>query len=335
MVEILSGGTKSAPPALSVRRLAVTFPGPVIAVDGVDLEVAAGRMTCLVGESGSGKTVTAQAIMRLLRTPPAAITAEHLNLDGVDLLSLSPTAMESVRGNRIAMIFQEPMTSLNPVLTIGRQIAEVYVRHRAMSWSDAEQAAVRMMTRVAVPNAAERAQSFPHQMSGGMRQRAMIAMALACDPRLLIADEPTTALDVTIQAEILGLLARLQRDFGTSILFITHNLAVVAEIADWVYVMYAGRIVESGSREAIFSGPQHPYTIGLLAAMPRDDGKAGRLAAIPGNVPSPASRPSGCAFHARCPFADRRCRSEAPALRDMGDRHVVACWRAPIEDLAS
>ena len=255
--------------------------------------------------------------------------------DGVDLLQLSPSAMRELRGDRISMIFQEPMTSLNPAFTIGDQIVEGIVRHRPASSRSAKALALEMLRRVHIPSPEQRFDDYPHRLSGGMRQRVMIAMALACKPALLIADEPTTALDVTIQAQILDLMRQLRHETGTAIILITHDLGVVAELADDVVVMYAGRIVESASVAALFAEPQHPYTVGLLGSIPRLDLEQTRLAAIEGQVPNPMAPVDGCRFHPRCPFAIERCRREDPPLLDMGDGHRSACWRAPLDPDAS
>ena len=323
-------------PALEIRDLRVGFgDGPDI-VDGVDLALRPGRMTCLVGESGSGKSLTALSLMKLL-PPSARIVSSLHRLEADDLAGASETDMERIRGKRVAMIFQEPMTALNPVMTVGDQIAEALVRHEGMSRAKALDAALAILRRVQIPAAETRLSAYPHQLSGGMRQRVMIAMALVCRPAVLIADEPTTALDVTIQSQILRLIDDLRTELGTAVLFITHNLAVVAEIADEIVVMYAGRVVERGPRDAIFGNPMHPYTLALFAAMPREEDRGRRLAAIDGQVPQPGRMPKGCRFAPRCPFAVARCREESPPLRRMDPTsgafpHEVACWRAPLED---
>jgi peptide/nickel transport system ATP-binding protein len=322
--------------ALEIRDLRVGFgDGPDI-VDGVDLALRPGRMTCLVGESGSGKSLTALSLMKLL-PPSARIVSSLHRLEGDDLAGASETEMERIRGKRVAMIFQEPMTALNPVMTVGDQIAEALVRHEGVTRKQALDAALAILRRVQIPAAETRLSAYPHQLSGGMRQRVMIAMALVCRPAVLIADEPTTALDVTIQSQILRLIDDLRTELGTAVLFITHNLAVVAEIADEIVVMYAGRVVERGPRDAIFGDPMHPYTLALFAAMPREEDRGRRLAAIDGQVPQPGRMPKGCRFAPRCPFAVERCREESPPLRRMDPAsgalpHEVACWRAPLED---
>jgi peptide/nickel transport system ATP-binding protein len=262
--------------------------------------------------------------------PPGRIAGGEILFEGTDLLRLSPAALRNLRGDRIAMIFQEPMTSLNPAFTVGAQIVEGIQRHRAMSRENAKALAVEMLARVHIPAPEERFDDYPHKLSGGMRQRVMIAMALACKPQLLIADEPTTALDVTIQAQILDLMRMLREETGTAIILITHDLGVVAELADDVAVMYAGRVVERASVAALFAQPQHPYTIGLLGSIPRLDIEQDRLAAIEGQVPNPLAPVSGCRFHPRCPFAIDRCRHEDPPIVNVGNGHEAACWRVPL-----
>ncbi len=317
-------------PVLEVRGLRVGFAKSVDIVDGLDLTIAAGELLCIVGESGSGKSLTALSVMGLMPSN-GRVRADVLNLEGVDLLGLSEPGLAGLRGNRMAMVFQEPMTSLNPVMTVGEQIIEALLRHRAVSRAEARDIGMAMLRRVHIPAADTRFDMYPHQLSGGMRQRMMIAMALVCRPQLLIADEPTTALDVTIQNQILRLIDELRAELGTAVLFITHNLAVVAEIADRIAVMYAGRIVEQGSRTDIFDDPQHPYTLALFAAMPRASDLGQRLAAIDGQVPQPGSMPPGCRFAPRCPFVIDRCRTETPPLVELSPGHKAACWRAPLE----
>ena len=325
-------------PLLSVRDLRVSFPTTdrrvITAVDGVSFDVAAGRTLCIVGESGCGKSVTSLAIMGLLPKGAADVTGA-VRFDGADLLALPDRALRDLRGDRLAMIFQEPMTSLNPSHRIGDQIAEAILRHRRVTREEAGRRAVEMLRRVHIPEPEARARDYPHQLSGGMRQRAMIAMALALDPRLLIADEPTTALDVTIQAQILDLLRELKRESGAAVILITHDLGVVAEIADEVAVMYAGEIVERAPASELFTMPQHPYTLGLLGSLPRLAEKRERLAAIPGAVPNMAALPQGCRFAARCPFAMEACRRESPRLVDIAPGHASRCLRAPLEKLAA
>ena len=315
---------------LEVRGLEVTFEtsgGTLRAVDGVSYDIAPGRTLGVVGESGGGKSMTALAILRLV-PEQGRITAGRVALDGVDLTGLSEAGMEAVRGDRIAMIFQEPMTSLNPVVTIGEQIAEVYLIHRKASRKEALGEAVELLAKVRIPDPAARAMDYPHRLSGGMRQRAMIAMALACRPALLIADEPTTALDVTIQAQILELMLEIQDEMGMAIQFISHNLGVISEVADEVAVMYAGRIVERAGARAIFEEPLHPYTKGLIETAPIIGRRVRRLPAIPGVVPDLMHLPSGCRFSDRCALADKACREAEPELTDWGDGHFAACFKA-------
>ncbi len=304
--------------------------GEFRAVEGVSFQVESGRTLGIVGESGCGKSVTSLSVMGLLAKPAGRIAQGAIRFDGTDLLALPDAAMRDLRGNRLAMIFQEPMTSLNPAYTIGDQIMEGLQRHRNLSPAEARAQAIEMLRRVRIPAPEQRVDDYPHKLSGGMRQRAMIAMALACGPQLLIADEPTTALDVTVQAQILDLLRDLQRDFGTAIMLISHDLGVIAEMADSVAVMYAGRVVEEAPVAALFDAPQHPYTIGLLGSIPRLETEQERLAAIEGSVPDPMNPPQGCRFHPRCPFADAECLQAEPALRDMAPGHRVACWKAPL-----
>jgi peptide/nickel transport system ATP-binding protein len=323
-------------PLLAVEDLITEFRGArtVRAVDGVSFALAAGRTTGLVGESGSGKSVTALSILRIVPDPPGRIAAGRVRYRGQDLLALDERAMREVRGNRISMIFQEPMTSLNPVYTTGEQVAEAVRLHRKASRAEAMARAVEMFELVGIPSAAERVRAYPHQMSGGMRQRVMIAMALACGPDLLIADEPTTALDVTIQAQILELLARLQRELGMSILLITHDLGVVAETCDEVLVMYAGRIVEQGAVRDVFAAPRHHYSAGLLRSIPplsRPPGERSRLQEIPGMVPPLDRLPAGCKFQDRCPAVQPRCRESEPPLGPVTDEdaargHLARCY---------
>ena len=300
------------------------------AVDGVDLRLERGRTLGIVGESGCGKSVTALSIMGLVPQPPGRIAGGEVLFDGEDLLKQPPARLRDLRGDKLAMIFQEPMTSLNPAFRVGDQIAETLLRHRKLSPTEANSKAVDMLRQVRIPSPERRALDYPHQLSGGMRQRVMIAMALACNPKLLIADEPTTALDVTIQAQILELMRTLRAELGTAIILITHDLGVVAELADEVMVMYAGQVVERCDAQRLFEQPQHPYTIGLLGSIPRLHLEQERLAAIEGSVPDPASFPEGCRFHPRCPFAVEQCRREIPALREVTPSHFAACWRAPL-----
>jgi peptide/nickel transport system ATP-binding protein len=318
---------------LELRALRTTFAGEAgefPAVDGVSFSIAAGRTLGIVGESGSGKSVTALSIMGLVPSPPGRIAGGEVLFDGVDLLKLDAAALGERRGNQLAMIFQEPMTSLNPAFTIGDQIAETIRRHRHVGKREARAETIDMLRRVRIPAPERRVDDYPHKLSGGMRQRAMIAMALACGPKLLIADEPTTALDVTIQAQILDLLRQLRDETGTAIMLITHDLGVVAELAHEVIVMYAGKVMERAPVATLFEAPQHPYTIGLLASIPPLEGEVRRLASIDGAVPSPVAFLEGCRFHPRCPFAIERCRSEEPPLAEIAPDQAVACWRAPL-----
>lgn len=316
---------------LSVNDLTVRFAGaPANVVDGVSFSVKRGKTLAIVGESGCGKSVTSMGLMGLLPATAQVGASDSLLIDEA-LLGMSEERLLDVRGNRMAMIFQEPMTSLNPVFTIGEQIAESVIRHQGLSDKDARQRALEMLEKVRVPDARQRLDAYPHELSGGMRQRAMIAMALANDPALIIADEPTTALDVTIQAQILSLIANLQTETGTAMILITHDLGVVAEVADDVMVMYAGRVVESGPVKTLFDDPQHPYTIGLMGSMPSIGPREGRLATINGRVPTPAEMPSGCRFAGRCPFVIQQCREKRPPLLELSPGHFAACIRAPLE----
>ena len=348
-------------PILTVRDLRTHFfteDGVARAVDGVSFAVAPRQTFALVGESGCGKSVTALSIMRLVPDPPGRIVGGQIELEGVSLPSLSEKQMRQVRGGKVSMIFQEPMTSLNPVYTVGNQIVEAIVLHQRLAGRRAKDLAVEMLAQVGIPDPLQRYREYPHQLSGGMRQRAMIAMALSCDPRLLIADEPTTALDVTIQAQILELLGEIQRRRGLSILLITHDLAVVAETADAVGVMYASKLLELSDVNSLFAEPLHPYTRGLFRSLPRLGERRRRLATIPGSVPNPLAFPTGCKFHPRCPLTRRlaqeqpeaesvpvveegrttrvlrRCAEVEPALREVHPRHWVACWECPGYDQA-
>ncbi len=318
------------PPLLEVKNLRTYFfglEGTVKAVDGVSFDVQEGETLGLVGESGCGKSVSALSILRLIPNPPGEIVDGEIFFEGRDLLKLSDEEIRKVRGNRIAMIFQEPMTSLNPVLTIGRQIAEPIEVHRNMPKKEALEKAKELLGRVQIADSGTRVRDYPHQFSGGMRQRAMIAMGLGCDPRLIIADEPTTALDVTVQAQLLELLKNLTRDSSMALIIITHNLGVVARYADGVNVMYAGKIVEKGTAHDIYEDPMHPYTIGLMASVPKlDQDVKKKLVPIHGQPPNLANVPQGCAFHPRCNSAVDRCRKETPQLVSVGGKHERACW---------
>jgi oligopeptide/dipeptide ABC transporter ATP-binding protein len=320
-------------PLLEVRDLQTSFilggRAPMVAVDGVGLTVDHGETLAVVGESGSGKSVTALSIMRLLPPRVGHITGGSIRLGDREVTELSEEEMRAIRGKEIGMIFQEPMTSLNPVHTIGAQIAEVLIEHEGLSGPEARERAIALLKTVGISEPMRRVDNYPHEMSGGMRQRAMIAMALACRPSLLIADEPTTALDVTIQAQILDLMEELQAQLGMAIIFITHDLGVVAQMAKRVVVMYAGQVVETGPVAEIFSTPKMPYTAGLIASIPRlgGSGRAQRLRTIPGNVPSLSERPDGCRFSTRCQHVQPGCKSASPPLEQVSDGHEVRCLR--------
>jgi peptide/nickel transport system ATP-binding protein len=328
-------GAKTDDFILDVKNLKTVFftnSGLFKAVDDVSFNVRRGETLAIVGESGCGKSVSALSIMRLVPDPPGKIVGGSVTLEGKDLLALDEEQMRSIRGNRMSMIFQEPMTSLNPVIRIGDQITEAVRLHQNKTAKEAWARAVEMLRLVRIPEPERRAREYPHQLSGGMRQRAMIAMALACRPVLLIADEPTTALDVTIQAQILALIVELQKELGTGLILITHDLGVVAQTAQRVIVMYAGKKVEEASVDDLFADPRHPYTRGLMASMPAVISLGAktdvRLTEIPGMVPSLTNLPDGCAFAPRCPLAIERCRQEYPPLQDFGGHHRAACWRA-------
>ena len=316
-------------PLLQVSDLRVNFRGRdylARAVDGIDFTVGRGEIVCLVGESGCGKTVSALSLLGLVPQPPGEIEGGKVLFDGRNLLECTQKELETIRGRRIAMVFQEPMTSLNPLFTIGHQIGEAITTHSpAVGHAALEERVTQLLTAVEIPAAAQRRNDYPHTLSGGQRQRAMIAMALACEPALIIADEPTTALDVTVQAGILRLLRDLSRSRGTAILLITHNLGVVAEIADRVYVMYAGNIVESAAVEQLFDDPLHPYTMGLLASLPHRTRKGQPLYSIPGSVPDPAFKPSGCPFHPRCAYVEPSCRVQRPKFSNFAAGHRARC----------
>ena len=317
---------------LEVQDLATHFftqDGVVKAVDGISYQLEEGETLGIVGESGCGKSVSALSIMRLVATPPGRIVEGRVVFEGEDLLQVDDAEMRNIRGNRIAMIFQEPMTSLNPVLTIGRQLTETLELHQGMNKSQATDRAVELLSTVGISDAGRRLKDYPHQFSGGMRQRVMIAIALSCNPRLIIADEPTTALDVTIQAQILELMRDLSREFGTAMIIITHNLGVVARYASRVLVMYAGKIIETGSAREIYHNPKHPYTLGLLNSVPRlDESMRVKLEAIEGLPPDLVDLPVGCSFAPRCKFAYDRCTQDTPPLVEALDAHYSACWRA-------
>ncbi len=301
--------------------------GLLRAVDNVSFSIDAGETVALVGESGSGKSVTALSILGLVPSPPGEIVAGSIMFEGTDLRTLSDDKMARIRGNRISMIFQEPMTSLNPILTIGKQLTEGMIHHMRLTQKQADARAVELLASVGISEAASRLRQYPHQFSGGMRQRIMITMALACNPTLIIADEPTTALDVTTQAQILSVLKKLTRETGIAVMIITHDLGVVARMADSVNVMYGGRIVESGTSREVFAIPRHPYTRGLLASVPRIGGlQSSRLKPIEGSPPDMAGLPTGCAFHPRCPLAAGVCAQDVPALERQDMSHAAACW---------
>jgi peptide/nickel transport system ATP-binding protein len=325
-------------PLLSVQDLGVRFHGAdgrvTRAVDGISFDVRRGRTLGIVGESGCGKSVTSLAIMGLLPSRGTEITGRVL-YEGKDLRAMPANDLRDLRGNRIAMIFQEPMTSLNPSFTIGDQIMEAVLRHRKTTPQQAKARAIDMLRKVRIPNPEARFDDYPHRLSGGMRQRVMIAMALACDPNLLIADEPTTALDVTIQAQILDLLRQLREETGASVILITHDLGVVAETCDDVAVMYAGEIVEQAPVKDLFRFPQHPYTIGLMGSLPRLDEKREKLAVIEGTVPDMTRAQQGCHFAPRCAFADAHCRAEAPPVSQPEPGRLTRCWKAPLERLVA
>ena len=321
-------------PLLSVEDLVTTVfinGRDYNAVDHVSFDVGPGEVLGLVGESAAGKSMTALSIIRLVR-PPARIAAGRIIFDGTDLFELSEPEMSKVRGRDIAMVSQDPMTALNPVKTIGDQLTRIIRLHTPVSKDEATRRAVDMMKRVGIPAPAERLRSYPHQFSGGMLQRISIAMALSCNPKLLIADEPTTALDVTVQAQILDLMRGLRDETGAAIILITHDLGVIAEIAQDVIVMYAGKVVERADVATLFADPQHPYTVGLLGSIPKLHADQQELATIEGVVPNPLDMPPGCRFNPRCPFAIARCRAEEPPLAEVKPGHFAACWRAPLED---
>jgi oligopeptide/dipeptide ABC transporter ATP-binding protein len=324
-------------PILRIEDLRVWFgtrTGDVRAVDGVDLDIRPGEVLGLVGESGSGKSVTARSIMRLVPTPPGKLVSGRILYHGEDLTTLPERQMQELRGGRISMIFQDPMTFLNPLFTAGDQVAEAIQQHQRLDRAAARDEVLRLFRQVGIPSPEARYGAYPHQLSGGLRQRVMIAMALSSRPELLIADEPTTALDVTIQAQILSLLATLQEEYGMSILLITHDLGVVAEMCDRVAVMYAGRVVEQAPIDVLFDRPEHPYTLGLMNAMPRPDLDGVAPLPIEGSPPDMAHPPSGCRFHPRCPYREARCLDEEPAMRQLAFEHQSACHFAGVKPFA-
>ena len=321
--------TENRKPLVRVRDLRTSFytdAGVARAVDGVSFDIEAGKTMALVGESGCGKSVTSLSIMRLVPNPPGRIEGGTVEFDGINLLDLPESEMRGMRGNNISMIFQEPMTSLNPVFRVGGQIASAIRVHQDVTKAEARDQAIELLKKVGIPAPERRVDDYPHQLSGGMRQRVMIAMALACGPKLLIADEPTTALDVTIQAQILDLLQGLQAETGMAILLVTHNLGIVADVADDVLIMYAGKIVERGPIREVYKAPQHPYTIGLFRSLPSMHQRGERLSTIPGQVPAATRFPEGCRFHPRCAHAMEICQSDDPPIIEQSDVHRVACW---------
>lgn len=325
-------------PLLDVRNLQIEFKtesGVFRAVDGVSFSLKRGATLGIVGESGCGKSVTSLGIMGLIPTPPGRFAGGEILFEGRDLLKMSARERRALRGGRMGMVFQEPMTSLNPVYTIGAQIIECLRAHGLKNTREARERAIELLDLVRLPSPSSRVDDYPHQLSGGQRQRVMIALALANNPELLIADEPTTALDVTIQAQILDLMRDLSDRTGAAIMLITHDLGVVAETCDDVVVMYAGTVVERAPAKDLFEGPMHPYTLGLMAAVPRLDTDTNRLETIPGAVPPPWAMPKGCRFASRCPIATDHCRAAPPPLREIGPERLVACWRAPIEEIAA
>ena len=317
-------------PLLEVKELRTYFRsegGTVKAVDGVSFSVESGETVAIVGESGSGKSVTALSVLRLIPNPPGEIVSGQIRFAGIDLLALSEPEARKIRGDRIAMIFQEPMTSLNPSLTIGRQVGEPIEIHRKSLMKVVRAKCVDLLHKVRIPDPERRLSSFPHEFSGGMRQRAMIAMGLACEPQLIIADEPTTALDVTVQAQVLDLLKELTRESQAALVLITHDLGVVARYADRVNVMYAGKIVETGTARDIYNDPRHPYTLGLMNSVPKlNNGEKAPLEPIEGQPPDLSNMPAGCSFEPRCPYSNVRCRADQPKLSPITDKHAFACW---------
>ncbi len=313
---------------LKLRNLKVIFPnqmGTVKAVEGIDLDIHKGECLALVGESGCGKSVTSLAIMKLLNSPPALMQVDELCVDGMELKDYSNKKMQDIRGKKISMIFQDAMSALNPVMTVGKQIQEVFLTQKGVSKKEAKERSIKALELVGIPEPARRYNDFPHQLSGGMRQRVLIAMAFACNPELIIADEPTTALDVTVQAQVLDVLKRLQQSHNTSLLLITHDLSIVANMADTICVMYCGKIVEKSPAYDLFKKPYHPYTLGLLGAIPKLSDKRHVFVQIPDSVPNPMNKPKGCYFHPRCAYATDICREKMPALRDMGNGRAVRC----------
>ena len=314
---------------LGLKNLKVIFPaqqGIVRAVEGIDIDIKKGECVALVGESGCGKSVTSLAIMRLLNTPPALVDVESINLDGDEITNYSENKMQDVRGKQISMIFQDAMTALNPVMTVGKQIDEVFIKHQKLNKKEARIETIKALRLVGIPEPESRAKAFPHQLSGGLRQRVLIAMAFACMPKLIIADEPTTALDVTIQAQVLEVLRSMQRSHNVSLLLITHDLSVVAHTADTVYVMYSGKIVEKAKVEDLFKTPHHPYTEGLLGSIPRLSDTTKHFVQIPDSVPHPMFKPTGCYFHPRCKYATDECKEKMPPLEKLDNGREIRCY---------
>ena len=330
--------SESTTPILSVRNLKTYFyieRGTALAVDDVSFDIPAGKTLAIVGESGCGKSITALSLLRLVPDPPGEIVGGKIIFDGQDILELSNKEMRAIRGNDVSMIFQEPMTSLNPVFRVGDQIGSILRLHQGLSKEEAHNASIDLLTQVGIPAPESRVNDYPHQMSGGMRQRVMIAMALACNPKVLIADEPTTALDVTIQAQILDLLRTLQQERGMAILLITHDLGVVAEMADEVAIMYAGKIIERAPVQSLFEEKAHPYTQGLFNSLPNLEALSDRLETIRGQVPAATDFPTGCRFHPRCPKAMQVCRESVPTTCSIGDQHEVSCWLFDADTMAN
>lgn len=315
---------------LEIRNLKVVFPterGLVRAVEGVDLEIEKGKCVALVGESGCGKSVTSLAAMRLLNPETAAVRADQMLLDGTEIRNLSEKEMQELRGKKISMVFQDALSALNPVMTVGKQLDEIFIRHLRLPKKEARKYSIEALKLVGVPDPERRYRAFPHELSGGMRQRVLIAMAFACNPELIIADEPTTALDVTIQAQVLRVLSEMQKAHGTGLLLITHDLSVVVHMADEINVMYCGKIVEKASKKDLFQRPLHPYTQGLIGSVAKMEDEKGTFVQIPDSLPSPMDKPSGCYFHPRCPYAEEICRQQMPPLAELGSGRKVRCWR--------
>lgn len=314
---------------LNIENLKVVFPsemGVIRAVEGIDLQIGKGKCVALVGESGCGKSVTSLAAMKLLNPDAAAVRVDRMELCGTDIQALTDKQMQNLRGSRISMIFQDALSALNPVMTVGKQLDEVFLRHQKLSKREAKERSIQAMQLVGVPDPEARYKSYPHELSGGMRQRILIAMAFACEPDLIIADEPTTALDVTIQAQVLRVLEDLQKRQGTALLLITHDLSVVVQMADEIYVMYSGKIVERASKYDLFKNPLHPYTRGLIASVAKMGDEKGAFVQIPDSLPNPIHKPRGCYFHPRCPYATDLCREKMPALRTLEDGRQLRCW---------